>query len=296
MSETTRHRHTLERPIRGRFDLRQSAAFGFGHTVATTEPAVRLAFVVDGYAAHAGALVTQPTARRLRLDLEISGEVEVPRVVEQVERILGTDVDATGYDALVDADPLLRRVWSQRPGLRPVSFHSAYEALLWSILSARRPAAAMARVRDDLAAAHGASFEVGGVAMHAAPTPQRLLQVADFAGVPEVKLRRLHAVAEAAAEGEVDTAALRARPAEEVAAQVRGFEGIGPFYSELVTVRALGHTDVPPTAEPRTVRATSTLVGRDLDAEGFAAALAAWRPWRTWACVAIRAAAGGSRP
>ena len=46
-----------------------------------------------------------------------------------------------------------------------------------------------------------------------------------------------------------------------VATRLQRFDGIGPFYSELVTVRALGHTDVLPNSEPRVIAATGLLVG-----------------------------------
>ena len=108
-------------------------------------------------------------------------------------------------------------------------------------------------------------------------------------------------------------AAARRRPARHrVAADARrgrggapscaGFEGIGPFYAELVTVRALGHTDVLPATEPRVVAATAARLGREsLSPADFAEVAEAWRPWRTWACVALRAPphyrkAPGGRP
>ena len=53
------------------------------------------------------------------------------------------------------------------------------------------------------------------------------------------------------------------RDVAEVAAELRGFEGIGPFYAELVTVRALGHTDVLPATEPRVMAATAARLGRE---------------------------------
>jgi len=77
----------------------------------------------------------------------------------------------------------------------------------------------------------------------------------------------------------------------EVGAELRSFAGIGPFYAELVTVSALGHTDVLPTTEPRVMAATAARLGREsLGPADFAEVAEAWRPWRTWACVALRAA------
>jgi DNA-3-methyladenine glycosylase II len=102
----------------------------------------------------------------------------------------------------------------------------------------------------------------------------------------------MHAIAAAALEGRLDTESLRMRDVAEVATELRGFEGIGPFYAELVTVRALGHTDVLPATEPRVMAATAARLGREsLGPADFAEVAEAWRPWRTWACVALRAAA-----
>ena len=78
----------------------------------------------------------------------------------------------------------------------------------------------------------------------------------------------MHAIAAAALEGRLDTEALRMREVAEVGAELRGFEGIGPFYSELVTMRALGHTDVLPTSEPRVLAATAARLGRGVAEPG----------------------------
>jgi DNA-3-methyladenine glycosylase II len=150
----------------------------------------------------------------------------------------------------------------------------------------------MRAVQARLAWTHGRVLDVAGERVGALPTPAQLLQVRSFPGIPDVKLRRMHAVAAAALEGLLDTETLRMREVDEVGDLLRGFEGIGPFYAELVTVRALGHTDVLPTAEPRVRAAAATRLGRaSLDPADLAEVAEAWRPWRTWACVALRAAA-----
>ena len=114
------------------------------------------------------------------------------------------------------------------------------------MLSARRPIAQMREVRDRLSRAHGRVLDVAGEQVAALPTPEQLLGVRSFPGIPDVKLRRMHAIAVAALDGRLDTESLRMRDVGEVDAELRGFEGIGPFYAELVTIRALGHTDVLP--------------------------------------------------
>jgi DNA-3-methyladenine glycosylase II len=285
---------TLDWPVRGRFDLAQSIGFGFGSRIASphlgTGDTIRLAFVVDGYDVQAGVAVTQPAPDLVRF--EIIGEAEPERVAAQAARVLSLDEDATGYDRMVDRDALLRPAYAVRPGLRPPLFSSAYEALVWSVLSARRPASQMRILRERLARDHGCVFDVAGESVAALPTPEQLLAVGSFPGIPDVKLRRMHAIAAAARAGRLDTEELRMLDLDEATRQLRGFEGIGPFYAELVTLRALGHTDALPTTEPRVLAATAARLGRDaLTPAGLAELAEAWRPWRTWACVALRAAA-----
>lgn len=283
-------RTSLDWPVRGRFDLTRSIGFGFGGRLPAEGDTLRLAFVLDGYAAHAGVAVTQPAGDRVRF--EVVGDVDPERAAAQAARILSLDEDATGYDRMVDRDPLLRRAYAERPSLRPPLFSSAYEALVWAVLSARRPAGQMREVRDRLSRLHGRVLGVAGEELAALPTPEQLLAVRSFPGIPEVKLRRMHAIASAALEGRLDTEVLRMRDLDEASAELRGFEGIGPFYAELVTARALGHTDVLPLSEPRVLAATAARVGRpSLTPADFASVAEAWRPWRTWACVALRAAA-----
>jgi DNA-3-methyladenine glycosylase II len=291
MTTTLRDPRTrVEWPVRGRFDLTRSIGFGFGGRTAAYGDTMRLAFVLDGYTVQAGVAVTQPAPDLVRFD--VVGDVDPERAAAQAARVLSLDEDATGYDRMVDRDPLLRSAYDVRPGLRPPLFHSAYEALVWAVLSARRPVAQMREVRERLSRAHGRVLDVAGLPVAAMPTPAQLLDVRDFPGIPDLKLRRMHAIAAAALEGRLDTEALRMRDVAEVGAELRGFEGIGPFYAELVTVRALGHTDVLPTTEPRVMAATAVRLGREsLSPADFAEVAEAWRPWRTWACVALRAAA-----
>jgi DNA-3-methyladenine glycosylase II len=281
---------TLDWPVRGRFDLARSIGFGFGGRRSSRGDTMRLAFVVDGYDVQAGVAVTQPTPELVRF--EVVGDADPERVAAQAARVLSLDEDATGYDRMVDRDPVLRAAYAERPGLRPPLFHSAYEALVWAVLSARRPVAQMLEVREKLARAHGRVLDLAGQPVAAMPTPDQLLEVHGFPGIPDVKLRRMHAIAAAARDGDLDTEALRMRDVAEVGAVLRRFEGIGPFYSELVTMRALGHTDVLPTTEPRVLAATAARLGTaSLSPRDFADVAEAWRPWRTWACVALRAAA-----
>ncbi|WP_029290965.1 DNA-3-methyladenine glycosylase [Cellulomonas sp. HZM] len=275
--------------VGGKFDLRRSIGFGFGQRDAEQGDVLRLAFCLDGYRTHAAAAVTQPTADVLRC--EVFGDADPDAVAAHVARVISVDVDGTGYDELGAHDALVGRVQAQAPGLRPVLFYSAYEALLWAVLSARRPERQMAQVRDRMARTDGAVFDVAGREMAAVPLPERILALESIDGLPEVKVHRMHGVAQAALDGRLDTATLRSRPAVEVAAELQQLEGIGPFYAMLTTVRALGHTDELAATEPHVLAATARLLSRDapLTSDELTALAESWHPWRTWVSVAIRA-------
>jgi DNA-3-methyladenine glycosylase II len=278
----------------GAFDLSQSINFGFGQREAGESSQVMLlGFVLDGYDEPAAAAVTQLPTGALLLEIADGTSANEEAVRSQVARVLSVDVDATSWDALGERDSLLGALQAARPGLRPPLFYSAYEALAWAVLSARRPRQQMTKVRAELSAAHGATLTVAGQEISIHPTPRQLLAVDSFPGLSAEKIERLHGIARAALDGQLDTAELRALPPGEAAARLRTLDGIGPFYAELVIVRALGHTDVLPTSEPQLLDLAGQLTGAGhplTPAELAAYAEQHWKPWRTWACVATRAA------
>lgn len=274
--------------VLGELDLRQSVEFGFGQRDATSYAgSMTLAMCLDGYHEQAAVVVR---AEEGGLSCEVLGG-DPEAAAGQAARVLSADVDGTGYDDLGRRDELVGSLQRARPGLRPPLFHSAYEAVCWSVLSARRPLRQGARLRERLSTEHGRVFGLPGGDVAAFPTPDQLLGVTELPGLPAVAIPRLHAIAEEARDGELDTAVLREMEPGEAAAALQRLPGIGPFYAELVVLRALGHTDVPPMNEPRVRALAAELVGVDeLDEEGFTTLAAGWAPWRTWTAVAVRAA------
>jgi DNA-3-methyladenine glycosylase II len=190
-------------------------------------------------------------------------------------------------------DPVVARLQAVAPGLRPPLFYSAYEAAAWAVLSARRPREQMAKLRQRLSESHGATFTIAGQSLSAFPTPEQLVAVSEFPGLPSVKLDRLHGVARAALDGWLDTDALRERDPDTVLAELQRISGIGPFYANLILIRATGVTDNLPADEPRVRELAAQLY--DLPSVPTVAEFAAlahnWAPWRTWTVVLIRAAA-----
>jgi len=241
--------------------------------------------VVDATVLQAAITVETERAKQVALS-------DPDAVRAQVARALSLDQDARAFVTIGDRDPVMARLLAAAPGLRPPLFYSPYEAAAWCVLSARRPAAQMSEVRRRLSEEHGRVFEVAGEPVAALPTPEQLLGVTTFPGIPEVKMRRLHLVAEAALRGGLDCRRLRGMDPDAAMLDLQRLEGIGPFYSALIVIRATGHTDVLPENEPRALALAGELYGL-----GHAATRAEmrelseqWRPFRTWAVVLLRAA------
>jgi DNA-3-methyladenine glycosylase II len=275
----------------GPFSLREAATFGFGQRLETTwDGVMRLAFCVDGYAEQAGVEVRQDVRG---VHCVVAGDADLDAVRRQVERVLSLDYDGAAFARVGDRDPVIARLFGAAPGLRPPLFYSPYEAAAWAVLSVRRVPKQMAEVRRRLSEAHGATFELAGERVAAFPTPDQLLVVDAFPGISADRLTRMHGVARAALDGLLDVSRIHELGPEAALADLQRINGIGPFYSALIVIRASGVADVLPRDEQKALALVGELYGLGAPAtiEQLSEIAEAWRPFRTWAVVLIRAAA-----
>ena len=278
---------------RGPFSLAEAVAFGFGQRdAAAGEDVMRLAFCLDGYQQQVGVAVRQD-GTGVHGTVHGPGGTDMQVVRQQVARVLSLDHDAAGFMRAGERDPVLGALQVAAPGLRPPLFYSPYEAAAWAVLSMRRPPGQMAMVRDRLSRAHGAVFDLAGQQLAALPSPAQLLRIEAFPGIPADRIERLQGVARAAQEGRLDAARLLRLHPEEAMAGLREIPGIGPFYSALIVIRGTGFTDVLPLGEQKLRALVAQLYNLPVPvSDGTLSGLAeAWKPFRTWAAVLIRAAA-----
>lgn len=269
---------------RGPFSLDESAGFAFiDREAGPSEPSsMRIAFCRDGSWEPTGVHIIQTED-----SLRVAGQ---PRDRGQVERILGLDVDATGFADVGARDPVIGRLQAAAPGLRPPQLHSAYEAAAFCILNARRSSAQARRMRARLAHQAGTVLDVAGQPVACLPPPAYLVDPEPVPGLDPVRRQRLQAVAQAALDGLLDTNALAALPPADARTHLEQLPGIGPFSSAIVVVRALGHKDYM----AGTLTELNVTVGElyDLGHPATPAELAAiahiWSPWRTWSQLHIR--------
>ncbi|MFF9787448.1 DNA-3-methyladenine glycosylase family protein [Streptomyces nigrescens] len=210
----------------------------------------------------------------------------------QLARILSLDVDATGFPGLA-ADPVVAGLTADHPELRPVCFHSPYEAATWAIIGNRIRMTQAAVIKARMAHQHGHRVHIAGQTLHAFPTPEALRTLTHVPGLTDIKIQRLHALAEAALDGKLDAPHLRALPAGHALAELRALPGIGPFSAELILIRGAGHPDVFPRHEPRVHKAVATAYGlgaptTDDDVTQLAKIADRWKPYRSWVAFLLR--------
>ena len=225
-----------------------------------------LNFLVDDWSGPAKVTFTQQ-GDTVRAEVEADNE---ERALEQAKRVLSLDHDGTGYPGI--EDPIVRELQERSGYLRPVLFHSPYEAAAWSVLSARTGHAQATKLRD--------SISPEGIF----PTPEKLLELDHVDGMPDLKIPRLHGIAHAALEGKLDREPLLAQDSNEAYTELQDLPGIGPFYAGLIYIRAVGPTDLAPKGEPRLDEAVKQRWGRPLEAISDG-----WKPFRTWVSVLVRA-------
>lgn len=281
------------------FSLGAAAAFGFGPYTGRPSTGqaesgageMRLAFVTDDMSHHAGAHLAQRPDGTITAALDSAADPGA--VLGQVRRILSLDRPAAGWLAAGERDPVLGGLQREHDWLRPVLFHSPYEAAAWSIISARRHRAQAAAVRTRICAAAGAMVTVAGDEVPAFPLPAALLAADSLPGMSQERVAWLHAVARAALEGLLAPARLTAMDPEEALRDLRRLPGIGPMYATLVLLRSTGVSDVLTFGEPRLAGYVAHFYGTGAapaSPEELARVAENWRPFRTWAAVLIRAA------
>jgi DNA-3-methyladenine glycosylase II len=279
----------------GPFSLAAAAGFGFGPNTGRPvykNAGMKLAFVTDDLAHQVEVSLSQDPSGNVMGIIDADGGADTTAIQRQVARILSLDHSGSDWLAVGERDPVLGDMQRTHAGLRPVLFHSPYEAAAWSIISARRHRAQGTVVRNRLAATFGRVFGEGAEQVLAFPTPEQLLTVRELQGLEETRIQRLHAVANAALAGELEPGRLLGMDPGAALAHIQKLPGIGPTYSMLILLRSTGATDIITGLEPRMPSYLAHFYGLGTEAtpQQIAEIMDGWRPFRTWSSVLTRVA------
>ena len=283
----------LDIPVQGPFDLMASARFleGFAPAAradaASRQGELRLAFPVAPSWRPVGVLLKQhapggPVRAAVR-----SEPTDMENAIATVRRILSLDVDGTGFAAVGVRDPVVGELQARYPGLRPVAFHSPYEAACYAIIGHRIRMTQAATIKHQLALELGEQVDVHGVRLPSFPAPAVLRAQPHIPMVSELKSDRLKAVAEAAEAGRLDAAELRSLPTLEALARLKTLPGIGDFSADLVLLRGAAHPDGFAESETRLHEEMRRAYGVSTKSE-LKEVAENWSPYRTWVSLLLR--------
>jgi len=246
-----------------------------------------MAFPVEGWQCSAAVVLRQDDSGR------VTGEVLcdaafAERAWQQALATLSLDCDGSGWSAAGQRGPPLGKLQADYRHLRPVLFYSPYEAAAAFVIGHRISIRQGRAIRQAIAQEHGDKIRVGESTFYAFPRPQVVKTLAAIKGVSPAKMPRLHGIADAAMEGWLDRAALRAMPHEGALEKLRSLPGIGDFFSQGILYRGAGLVDGVTDDEMtrRAYRAAFKLPNLP-DYETMLRLAEPWRPYRMWATVLL---------
>src|SRR4030081_2359854 len=269
----------------GPFDL-ETEASRFGGWPRLGD-AIVMTFPVEGWRSSAAVVIRQ-RGERIAGDIHGAGEADAERAWRQALATVSLDVDGRGFVEIGRRDPVVGRLQAEYKNLRPVLFHSPYEAACAFVIGHRISILQTRRIRQRMAEQAGATIEVDGTAFKAFPDPRALLRLDSFPSVAPAKIERLHHVARAALEGTLDRARLRSLPEAEALTQLRTLPGIGEFFAQGILMRGAGLVDAVTDDDitPRAIQLLYRLRERPNRAEVLRRS-EDWRPYRMWGVVLL---------
>jgi DNA-3-methyladenine glycosylase II len=274
----------MQSEIRGPYDMAHQSRF-FGGWTRTADGAVVMAFPVEGWT-HSAAVTLRQTGGDTVSGQVIGGD---ETAWTQALSVLSLDVDGTGYAEIGDRDPVIGKLQREHAFLRPVLFHSPYEAACAFVIGHRIRIEQGRAIRAQMAREHGEAFDIPGTiagpTVHAFPPPQVLRGITEIPGVNDEKITRLHGIADAALDGGLDRARLRAMPVADALADVRKLRGIGEFFAVGIVMRGAGLIDAVPNDDITRAGIQRFYGSTDVDR-----ITPAWKPFRTWCSVLVHAA------
>lgn len=180
---------------------------------------------------------------------EAPSDAAAAEVRSTVERLLGLDVDLTGFYELAASDERLAELSRRFFGLRPPRFASAFEALVNAVACQQLSLDVGIHLLDRLAEVYGPKVALCG-ASPGFPGPEDLAEAEPTdlrrLGFSQAKARTVIEIARRTVSGALDLDTLAHADVSQVIATLVLLSGIGRWSAEYVALRGLGHLGVLP--------------------------------------------------
>ena len=281
--------HSYRLQPRGAFSLaNERRFFGDWLSVPSDPEAVMMAFPVEGWQGSAAVVVRQADDGAVEGSVVTTGTAAPDHAWAQALAALSLDEDGTGFPEVGARDPVIGGLQARYGWLRPVCFHSPYEAAVNFVVGQRISTRQARAARNRIARELGDPVELAGDTVHAFPRPERLLALEAFPGLPDEKLRRVRGIAQAAADGLLDRDRLRGLPVPAALEELKRLRGVGPFAAQGILHRGAGLVDEVTDDEvtSEAVMLAYGLSGRPTRTDVLRIA-DPWRPYRMWATVLL---------
>lgn len=271
-------------------DLRNQNSYFGGWPVLKDTPgeyAIVMSFPVEGWEGSVSVVVAQHEDGSISTTCH--GEnIKAEDAINQALATLSLDIDDKSWEQVGKQDSVIGELQKKYDYLRPVLFHSPYEAAAAFIIGQRISVKQRQALQKKMAEMHGAETIVQGNSYFAFPSPQVLLDIQAFPGLNEAKLKRLHGIAQAALEGGLDRKRLLGMSTSEALAYLQSLDGIGPFYASGILYRGAGIVDdiTDDSLTKYAIQQAYHLPSEPTQEEVLKIA-ENWRPYRMWAEVLI---------
>lgn len=233
------------------------------------------------------AVVQSGARARPRLRVTVSG----PRLARgvtgavrsAVQRLLGLQIDLTGFYRFADRHgklgPLVRRF----QGVKPPRFASVFEGVINGIACQQMTLTLGILLLNRLATRYGAALHTDMGTVYAFPRPDDLADVSPVElrelGFSRQKGRAIVELSRSVRDGALDLERLVELPDSEAVPRLRALRGLGRWTAEYVLLRGLGRTHIFPGDDVGGRNNLQQWLGLDesLDYEGVQQVLAAWK-------------------
>lgn len=270
---------------KGPFELLfQNQYFNGWPTLESDPQTIVMAFPVEGWKGSVAVTLTQLSDSTLRG--KIYGTTDGEQAKQQALAALSLDEDATDWPDVGTRDAFIGELQKTYHCMRPTLFHSPYEAAAAFVIGHRISIVQTRKIRAHMAQELGEAIEVEGQKFSAFPAPQQLLKLSSFQSLNDVKIERLHAVAQAAMDGWLTRSYLRGLEEQTALEKLQTLPGIGAFFSQGILQRGVGHKDgfSHDDLTYYAIQQSHHLSGR-FDKAAAERIIEQWRPYRMWATV-----------